>query len=195
MASIGHVLVGLAVARAHDGTGEPRPMRKRVVATVAFATLALLPDLDVVAFRFGVPYEHALGHRGASHALATALLVGLLVAWPMARDFGARYGVTALAAVVALASHGLLDMLTDGGLGAAVLWPWSSERFFFPFQPIPVAPIGRAFLSARGLYCVLVELGVFSPLLAYALLARRSRPAGTKGGAAPTTRWKQCARR
>jgi len=28
--------------------------------------------------------------------------------------------------------HGLLDMITNGGKGVAFLWPFTSERFFFP---------------------------------------------------------------
>jgi inner membrane protein len=30
---------------------------------------AVLPDLDVVGFRFGVPYGYVLGHRGLSHSV------------------------------------------------------------------------------------------------------------------------------
>lgn len=52
---------------------------------------------------------------------------------------------------LATASHGLLDTLTDGGRGIALLAPWSGERFFAPWQPVAVSPIGlRRFLSARG---------------------------------------------
>ena len=83
---------------------------------------------------------------------------------------------TALIALVVVSSHGLLDTLTDGGLGCALLWPFSDERFFAPWTPLPVAPIGRAFLSGEGLRVATVELVVLSPLLAYALwpvLARR----------------------
>ncbi len=176
MASIGHVLVGLAAARAHDhATSGPRSTRLRIVGAVFFAQLALIPDLDVIGFRFGVRYEDVLGHRGASHALLVGLVAGLLIAWPLARALRATYAATAAAAIAALCSHGLLDMLTDGGLGAAILWPISDARFFFPWQPLPVAPIGRAFLSLRGAYCVLVEVVLLSPFLAYALLGGRRR--------------------
>jgi inner membrane protein len=56
-----------------------------------------------------------------------------------------------------------------------LLWPFSDERFFAPWTPLPVAPIGRAFLSAEGLRVALVELLVLSPLIAglvWHLLAR-----------------------
>ena len=55
--------------------------------------------------------------------------------------------MAALAAPALLASHALLDTLTDGGLGAALLWPFNFTRYFAPWRPIPVAPIGLDFLS------------------------------------------------
>lgn len=54
-------------------------------------------------------------------------------------------------------------------------WPFSDERFFAPWRPIPVAPIGLAFLSARGLRIAVIELVLMSPLLIYALWPRRAR--------------------
>ena len=74
---------------------------------------------------------------------------------------------------VAVGSHGLLDALTDGGLGAALLWPSSNARLFAPVRPLPVAPIGAGMLSSRGLYVVAVEFVLFLPFWAYALWPRR----------------------
>jgi inner membrane protein len=54
------------------------------------------------------------------------------------------------------------------------LWPFSLERFFAPWRPIPVAPIGFGFLSARGMRVAGVELVAFAPLFVYALWPRRS---------------------
>jgi inner membrane protein len=76
---------------------------------------------------------------------------------------------TALVTLVVVSSHALLDTLTDGGLGCALLWPFSNERFFAPWTPLPVAPIGRAYLSREGLRVAAVELVALSPVLAYAL--------------------------
>ena len=44
---------------------------------LVLVTLAVLPDLDVLGFHAGIPYEHTLGHRGLSHSLLFALVVGL----------------------------------------------------------------------------------------------------------------------
>ncbi len=43
---------------------------------------------------------------------------------------------------VATASHGLLDMFTNGGLGVALFWPFTDARYFFPVRMIDVSPIG-----------------------------------------------------
>jgi inner membrane protein len=37
---------------------------------------SILPDADVIGFRLGIPYGHLLGHRGFSHSIAFALLLG-----------------------------------------------------------------------------------------------------------------------
>ena len=42
---------------------------------------SVLPDLDVVGFRFGVPYGHLLGHPGLSHSIAFAVFRGASLAW------------------------------------------------------------------------------------------------------------------
>jgi inner membrane protein len=152
VASIGHVVLGTVVARFHDGKFNWR-------SAVAFGAFSMLPDLDVIAFRFGIPYSAPFGHRGATHSLVFALVVGLL-GWLVTRNWRST-----LALFAVVLSHPLLDMLTDGGLGVALFWPLSNERLFFPWTPLPVAPIGRGMLSMRGLYVVVVESVIFLPLL------------------------------
>lgn len=154
----------------------PGASRARLaVAMAAFSMLALLPDADVVAFTLGIPYGAPWGHRGATHSLAFALATSAIVAGCAWRRSRAPLRTGALA-LVAIGSHGLLDALTDGGRGVALAWPLTDERFFAPMRPLPVAPIGAGLLSARGVYVVVVELLVFSPLLAFALWPRRAFP-------------------
>jgi len=74
-----------------------------------------------------------------------------------------------------LASHALLDTMTDGGLGCALFWPFDLTRYFAPWRPIPVAPIGLAFFSPYGGVIALTELVLFSPLLLFALGSLRIR--------------------
>jgi inner membrane protein len=173
MASVGHVIVGAAAAR--FDLSKRRTRWAAFSVGVVWAGLSLLPDADVVGFRLGVPYEAPFGHRGATHSIAFALTVALAV-WGFAKavraaDLPARR--TALIALAVVASHPLLDTLTDGGLGCALLWPFSDERFFAPWTPLPVAPIGRAFLSREGAHVALTEIIALSPLAIYALWPRR----------------------
>jgi inner membrane protein len=171
MASIGHVAVGLAAGRLYAGSGSSARLAG---AMAVFSALSLLPDADVVGFAFGVRYSAPFGHRGASHSLACAALVGLLAGLAASR-FGESnrrsraFVRAALYSTAVVASHGLLDMLTDGGLGVALLWPLSTERFFAPWRPIPVAPIGMGFFSARGMRVAAAELVYSVPLAVYAL--------------------------
>ncbi len=162
--------MGLAAGRAFADRAHPA---RRGFIMRWLAILSFLPDLDVLGLAAGVPYSHPWGHRGAPHSLALAAALGL-VAWPLLLRAGfKRPGGLALTLALVVGSHGLLDMFTDGGLGIAVLWPVSDERFFAPWQPLPVAPIGRAILSARGMFVLGVEALYFLPFFLYALWPRR----------------------
>lgn len=163
-----HAVVPLAIGLALGRRRVPSPL---LVAGVA---AAMLPDADVIAFRLGIPYADAFGHRGASHALFSAACVGLLGAL-VARWLKTTSVVAFAFLFVAVASHGVFDMLTDGGLGVALLWPWSDERFFAAARPIAVSPIGREFLSERGLAVLGSELlWVWLPCLLLAFALRRA---------------------
>jgi inner membrane protein len=137
---------------------------------------AMLPDLDVLAFRFGIAYGDAMGHRGFTHSLAVAALLAMAcaAAW---RFFRAERGKVFLFLFVSIASHGILDCFTNGGRGVALLWPFSAERFFAPVQPIEVSPIGLSrFLSGRGLAVLLSELlWVWLPCTALCMAIRVAR--------------------
>jgi inner membrane protein len=69
--------------------------------------------------------------------------------------------------------------MTDGGLGVALLWPFTMRRYFLPWRPIPVAPIGMAFFSVPGLRVAAVELLEFAPFLLYAFWPRRTATRGS----------------
>jgi inner membrane protein len=168
MPSIGHVAVGLAAGRAYSK--DPAVAKK---AAVAFAVLSTWPDVDVVGFLFGVRYGDPFGHRGATHSLVAAALVGALSYVFAARRGLPRARTTVFATVVA-ASHGLLDTLTyGGGKGVALLWPVSLTRFWAPIRFIPIAPIGMGLLSRVGLRVMLAELFLFAPFWIYAFMPRR----------------------
>jgi len=119
---------------------------------------AVVPDADVLAFGFGVPYGSMFGHRGFTHSLAFALLLGVSVTLAFFRDAPNRKALAAFFSL-ATASHAALDMLTNGGLGVALFAPFSGGRYFFPFRPVEVSPIGvREFFGEWGLVVILSEL-------------------------------------
>ena len=124
------------------------------------ALCSILPDADVLGFQFGVSYGDMLGHRGLTHSLVFALVVGLIVAFlAFARPPQGWTRILLSCYFVAVtASHGILDAMTDGGLGIAFFAPFDDTRYFFPFRPIKVSPIGLSFFSARGLDVIWSEL-------------------------------------
>jgi len=172
VASLAHVVVGAAAAR-FVRRGQPTTL-SAPTAAVIWAALSMLPDADVIGFKLGIQYGDAFGHRGATHSFAFAVLVGFAAA-AVARACGLPARRTGVVVALVVTSHALLDTLTDGGLGCALLWPFSNERFFAPVRPLPVAPIGTAFLSRRGLRIALFELALSAPLLIYAVWPTRRR--------------------
>ena len=57
------------------------------------------------------------------------------------------------------ASHGVLDAMTNGGLGVAFLSPFDTSRYFLPWRPIEVSPLALSrFFSARGFAVLQSEL-------------------------------------
>ena len=139
---------------------------------------AALPDVDVVAFSLGIPYHAPFGHRGASHSFVFAALCGALLALALrARRLSAAR--TALIVGAVMATHGVLDTLTDGGLGVALLWPFSDARYFAPWRPIPVAPIGRRLFGPEGLSLMLKECLLFLPFFVVGLWPRAGATAAT----------------
>jgi inner membrane protein len=173
MASIGHLAVGLLAGRLHggaDGPAEPRASEARASAgtLLAFAALSFLPDMDVVGVALGLPDAGACGHRGASHSFLLAALIGVGMAF-FARRLGWPVVRTAVAATLAVASHGILDACGEGGRGIPLFWPLSEARFVSPWRVLPDAPRGLGMLSYPGLFNLCVEFVVFFPLTAFAL--------------------------
>ena len=166
-----HAVAALGIGSAFFGRKAPA----RVLGLGALC--AALPDADVIGFRFGVRYGDLLGHRGLTHSLAFAAVLALL-ATPLARKEGnPTPGKLWTYLFLATASHALLDAMTDGGLGIALLAPFKDARYFFPFRPIEVSPIGIGrFFSERGLEVMKSEfLWVWLPSLALAGLAGFAR--------------------
>jgi inner membrane protein len=106
---------------------------------------SLLPDADGIGFAVGVQYGDLLGHRGLSHSLAFALAwsfgtMALVNFQDIVRGSRTWWKLVALFFAVT-ASHGVLDALTNGGLGVAFFAPFDGTRCFFPWRPLVVSPI------------------------------------------------------
>jgi inner membrane protein len=137
---------------------------------------SVLPDADVVGLIFGVPYEHMLGHRGFSHSIAFALIIGLFGIF-FARKLNANRTVAFFLLFLSTVSHGALDALTNGGLGVAFFSPFNNARFFFSWRPIRVSPLSlEPFLAPRGWWVFGSEfLWVWLPALSLNVLGMTLR--------------------
>jgi inner membrane protein len=152
--------------------------RRRVPVRLALAGVvaAALPDADTVGFFLGIPYADDFGHRGASHSLLFAVSAAVVAAM-FARKLGTGRMMSASFLFLACASHALLDAFTDGGLGVALFWPFDTTRYFAPFRPIRVSPIGAGFFGPRGLETLRSEwLWVWLPAIAAACTLRLALP-------------------
>ncbi len=141
-----HAIVALAMGKAFQN----KELSWRELFLGALCSVA--PDLDVIGFHFGIQYGDVWGHRGLTHSVVfAALLAGSLVAlWYQGKPAVAITGLF-LYFFLCTASHGVLDAMTNGGLGVAFFSPFNTTRYFFPVRPVVVSPIGVSeFFSAYG---------------------------------------------
>lgn len=121
--------------------------------------LTILPDIDIVGLRLGIPYSHLFGHRGFSHSLFFAINISLFVSLIFYKYYGEKIVSVWLFLFLCTLSHGLLDALTNGGLGIAFFSPFTNERYFFPFQPIEVSTLNiKSFFAGQGLEVLKSEI-------------------------------------
>lgn len=156
------------------------------------AVCTVIPDLDSIGFFGGVPYASLFGHRGLSHSLLFALTLALILA-PLCRRLSPKASLATVIGFLFLctASHGLLDALTNGGLGVAFFSPFVQHRYFFPWRPIAVSPLSVSrFLAGRGLHVLWSELRwVVLPSLVTGIVAHLLLPrSGAKYALARTSK-------
>jgi inner membrane protein len=164
-----HAIVAVAMGRAFQN----KELGWRELSLGAFCSV--LPDLDVIGLLLGIQYGDLWGHRGMTHSvLFAALLAGILVAlWYRGKPAIAMAGFY-LYFFFCTASHGVLDAMTDGGLGVAFFSPFDTTRYFFPIRPVLVSPIGVSeFFSEYGVRVLASEaVWIGLPSLALFLLLR-----------------------
>jgi inner membrane protein len=151
---LSHGIAALAIGSVF--TSERTPARFWVASVVC----AILPDIDVIGFAFGVHYGDMLGHRGLTHSLFLALLISfatVALLFREAQPFSIQWVNLFSYFFLVTMSHGVLDALTNGGLGVAFFAPFDNTRYFFPWQPIEVSPIGLNFFSSGRVWSVIVS--------------------------------------
>ncbi len=150
MASVfGHALVGATLSKVLD--------RNQIKLLLVLAMIsAILPDIDVLAFKFGYAYEHWLGHRGFTHSIFFAVIWSGILSLMFGKSNKKIFFVVLFLATI---SHAILDAMTTGGLGVGFFIPFENTRYFFGCRPIQVSPIGISkFFSEWGIRVILSEL-------------------------------------
>jgi inner membrane protein len=167
--AFGHACAALTIGKVYSGKKLP------VLFWVLSVFCAIIPDADTIGFKFGIAYGSTFGHRGFTHSIVFALLMGFIASWVF----------TALTSInkkdiwklviyffLVTLSHPLLDACTTGGLGVAFFSPFSNHRYFFPFHPIKVSPVEvNSFFSKWGIRVLLSEfIWIGLPSLAITLV-------------------------
>ena len=156
MASVfSHAVAALGIGACFYRPGTP----KRI--WIVGAACSVIPDFDVIGFRFGIRYGDFWGHRGFTHSLLFAALIAstvMLMGFRQVLPGLGRFSMW-IYFFLATASHGFLDAMTDGGLGVSFFAPFDNHRCFLPWAPIRVSPIGVGrFFTDRGFAVLQSEL-------------------------------------
>lgn len=146
-----HGIVGYTIARLCV-----RQPVSRLFWVLAFLA-PMLPDLDVLGQKYyGVAYSDCFGHRGAFHSLFIAFIAALILIILfklITRTRGFKITKDGFwAFFLGISSHGMLDALTNGGLGVAVFWPMNCNRYFFPIRPLEVSPLSLSRFFEQGIF-------------------------------------------
>jgi len=146
-----------------------RKMPVRFWALAAFCSL--IPDIDLIGYSYGIKYGDMLGHRGFTHSLSFAFLLSILVvgaAFHALPRFSKAWWQLVGYFFLATASHGVLDAMTDRGLGTGFFIPFDDSRYFLFWRPLHASPLRIArFFSEQGVHIITGELlSVWLPLCA-----------------------------
>lgn len=167
-----HVFISGALGKV--STAENMPARFWVLAAVC----SILPDIDIIGYYFfGIRYNSMFGHRGFFHSLSFALLLSAVVvmlAFPTIQRFSKKWWLTFAFFFVVTASHGVLDSMTDKGMGVGFFIPFDNTRYFMPWRPIYASPMKISrFFSQAGIEVMTAEIiWIWIPMIAlYAAVA------------------------
>ncbi|UCD90726.1 MAG: metal-dependent hydrolase [Desulfobacterales bacterium] len=147
---------------------------------------SIIPDADVIGFYLGVPYGHFFGHRGFFHSPFFGLLLSIFIVGIFFNNetiFSKPRLFYFIFFFLLSASQGIFDAFTNGGLGIALLSPFANTRYFFPWTPIIVSPLGvKGLLSNWGLMVIISEIfWIWLPSLLIVVIAILTRMMSIKG--------------
>jgi len=166
-----HALAGAAVGALYQG-----PERRRVMTLAAVCAVA--PDLDLIGWPFGVPFEAPLGHRGLTHSIPFAVLTGITAAGVFLRMLPTRdRAIAGVILILATATHSVLDALTTYSPTGPAFWaPFSNARYRFLWTPLTGEGGFRTSFGQEALYVCLPALVVIVGIAWW----RRSRRLGDR---------------
>jgi len=145
---LGHSAIAVAASLS---SGSIRRSWKLLVLSIF---CSILPDADVIGYQWlYIPYNSFFGHRGFFHSPFFAALLSMIIVLLFYRKEASfsKQSRLFLYFFLLTSSHGVMDAMTNGGHGIALLSPFSNYRYFLPWTPIQVSPLGiKAFLSQRG---------------------------------------------
>lgn len=148
------------------------PHRRRVIVLAAICGAA--PDLDLIGWPLGVSPLTLFGHRGLTHSIPFAVVLGVAAAALLPALTRRERVAAAVVLVLATATHSLLDALTTYAPSGPAFWaPFSNQRYRFLWTPLTGAGGLRTDFGREAL-CVCL------PALALILLIewwRRRHPA------------------
>ena len=170
--AITHFIVGAGLALPAMEVPALRDAMPRWAIPLTAGLFAVAPDLDTYAMlAFDIPRGSFFSHRGFFHSPFLLTLLACGVAAMVAH--GSKFRWLALVWACAAITHPLLDMLTDGGSGVMLLFPFSTERLFFSWRPIRVSPLSIARFFDRASEILRSELPFCAAAVAIGLTARR----------------------
>ena len=118
-------------------------------------------------------YENFIGHRRLTNSICFAAILAIFFTWAILFHHENK-PIIAFYLFLATASHGILDAMTNGGLGLAFFSPFDNLRYFLPFRPLQASEIGLDVYqaSAAKVYLSSVKIKsviffVFSQLYRY----------------------------
>ena len=145
MDSLTQIILGAAVAEAVAG----KKMGNKAAMWGAIA--GTIPDLDVFLMQFYHPIDAALMHRGFSHSILFAVIMGPILGWLIHKLYKQRYDQKTWMWLffLSIITHPMLDVFTN--YGTEFLWPFSTRLTFntvFVIDPLYTVPFMICLLVA-----------------------------------------------